>query len=420
MFFSKRRLDYIFTFFTEFVVLLAGVLVYRFAAQTDDANSFSEYALSRRVISFIQPILILGLGVGLPRYISIARAQNDRAMSDSYYISAIILVFSFSLVLISALLLFPSFFSLLFFGDTAYSSFIFPMTLMLAGLVFHSVVYSYYRGLIKMVHANLFQIINLGMVPLFVFYFENQIDRILLFTGLGWIIVASFFLLLSLSKIKIQKSLIAKAMKDLARYGIQRVPGDLAIAGLFSLPAIFVAHTSGVDQAGNLAFSISLLNMAGAVFGPICLILLPEASRLIVEKKFDLLFSQIRKISTLTIALTSLGLLLYLVFAPQILTLYLGQAPESLVLISRIVLISSIGYTIYISLRSVLDAYYIKAVNTINIVVALLFFVLMGGIVFFFQLPLMVLVFSFVFSNLLLGVLTILEILKIRKQKITK
>lgn len=413
---SKRRFDYLLTFVTEFAVLLAGVLVYRFAAGFAEQNAFAGYALSRRVVSFIQPILILGMGVGLPRYISIAVAKNKKHLSNVYFIAASTLVISFTAIVLSALMLFPGFFSVLFFGENGYAEFMPGIATMLLGLVLHSLTYSYFRGLLKMYAANAFQIINLGIIPIVAFVIGSEVVQVLTLTGLGWVTISVVFMFITFARVKIDKTLFIPAMKEILFYGIQRVPGDLAIAGLFSIPAFLVAHIGTMAEAGNVAFGISLLNMAGAVFGPICLILLPEASKMIVAGDFKRLFGQIRKISILTFSLTVIGLILFEGFAEEILTIYLGKADPGMVFTSRLILLGSIGYTIYVSLRSILDAYYVKAVNTINIILSLLLYIVSSGLVIITGTPSVFLTISFVVSVILLGLLTIAEILKIKRQ----
>lgn len=413
---SKRKTDYLLTFFTEFIVLLAGVLVYRFAAELKGHDAFAEYALSRRIVSFIQPVLILGMGVGLPRYISIAIAKKQKQLSDIYFATAFFIVLSFTILLLAILLAFPKLWATIFFGSSEYVLFLPGIAAMLLGLVMHSLMYSYFRGLLKMYIANLFQIINLGIIPILAFLVSDQAIHILVFTGLGWTVVSSIFMIITFAKIKIEKALFIPALKEILFYGIQRVPGDLAIAGLFSIPAFLIAHVSSVSDAGNVAFGISLLNMAGAVFGPICLILLPEASKMIVSGDFKKLFGQIRKITIMTLILTMSGLLLFELLATEILEIYLGKNDAELVLFSRVIMLGSIGYTIYISLRSILDAYYVKAVNTINIVITLVGYLIMAGIILIIKAHTLYFAFAFVLSVMLLGTLTVSEILKIKRR----
>jgi len=80
----------------------------------------------------------------------------------------------------------------------------------------------------------------------------------------------------------------------------------------------------------------------------------------------------------------------------------------------QIVILSSFGYTIYISLRSIIDAYYVKAVNTKNIIISFLAFIVFeGGLYYFVSPDYLIMLYCFVGAMLLLGLLTYFETKKI-------
>ena len=56
------------TLITELVVMAAGILVLKLAAQFLGTVGFGEYTLSRRAISLLYLPLVLGLGIAAPRY----------------------------------------------------------------------------------------------------------------------------------------------------------------------------------------------------------------------------------------------------------------------------------------------------------------------------------------------------------------
>ena len=110
------RSDYVITFLTEFIVLVAGVLVYKFAASLSGSNDFSEYAICRRTLSFIQPLIILGLGVGMPRYIAFTSGESSGKSQGTFFVSGILIG---TFVLIPSLFFFNIFsekFAFLFSG----------------------------------------------------------------------------------------------------------------------------------------------------------------------------------------------------------------------------------------------------------------------------------------------------------------
>ncbi|MCW3072807.1 MAG: hypothetical protein JWO44_2697 [Bacteroidetes bacterium] len=409
--------NYVLTYITEFAVLISGVLVYKLAAGSFGKDAFNEYSICRRTLSFIQPLLIMGFGVGLPRYIAIASANNLSKKISSYFYSAFIILALVMLLVSVAFTLFDHQLSYLFFGNESYYTLIYPLLIMLGGMVLHSLCYSFFRGEIRMNSANILQLLNMGLVPMTIFAFGKNIYQVLLFTGFAWISVSLIFFIYIVMKLKPEKEQLFESGKELLKYGLQRVPGDVALGAFFALPTYFMAHlvNDNLDSAGNVAFAISLLNMIGAAFGPICLLLLPQASKAIAARDYASLKKYSKEILMLTLVVSGLGLLIVEMFASPLISFYMKGDYPGLVTVVRIVMPACVGYAVYISLRSILDAYHVKAVNTRNI---FLCFVLFTGLAYLTEMlgfSYYYILVAFGFSLSLLGVLTYMETGKIFK-----
>jgi O-antigen/teichoic acid export membrane protein len=409
--------NYILTYITEFAVLISGILVYKLAAGSFGKEGFNEYSICRRTLSFIQPLLIMGLGVGLPRYIAIAAAGDLRKKISSYFYSALIIMAIVLLIASLAFMIFDRQLSYLFFGTESYYHLIYPLIIMLCGMVFHSLCYSFFRGEMRMNSANIMQLLNLGLVPMIIFLFGKDIYQVLLLTGLSWLFISAGFFLYIAFNLKPEKDDLFESAKELLRYGLQRVPGDVALGAFFALPTYFIAHyvNDNLDSAGNAAFAISLLNMIGAAFGPICLLLLPQASKAIANRDYSSLQKYSKEILVLTLVVSGLGLVFVEIFASPLITIYMNGNYPGLVEVVRIVMPACVGYAVYISLRSILDAYHVKAVNTRNIFFC---FILFTVLVFINQLigyGYYYILIAFGASLSLLGVLTYIETSKIFK-----
>src|SRR5436309_7396612 len=75
----KQVKEYVPTFLTEFAVMAGQIAAYKLAAHYLGRQGFAEYALARRTISLLIPIPMLGLTVGLPRYIGFSNGRRDAA-----------------------------------------------------------------------------------------------------------------------------------------------------------------------------------------------------------------------------------------------------------------------------------------------------------------------------------------------------
>ena len=375
--------DYQITFLTEFLVLVNQIVVFKLAANFLGNQGFGEYALARRTISFAIPVLLLGMGVGLTRYLAFATADSTKSEnSNPYFACAFLIVTTAVSLFLIVLNLFAQEGAYLFFGDKGYHFLILPLNLSILGICFHTLAYSYFRGHLRMLPANLLQFINLGLIPLGVFALpEISVSRLFTIMGLLWIATSGIVILQIFSEISWKKfsfNQFKDKSKELLSYGLVRLPGDFGMAALLTLPATLTAHISGIEKAGYVAFGISILNLLGTMFTPIGLVLLPKASKMVAQKEFPLLKEHLLKILKVSLGVTAIAVIIFELFASQIIKIYLGEGFEGAVGILRVILIGTLPYTAYIVLRSSLDAVYVRPKNVKNILLALAFFLLVS------------------------------------------
>lgn len=395
------------TMVIEMVVMLASVLLYRICLIRFEEMGFAEYSILRRAFSFAQPILMLGIGVGLPRYLSLQSGKSE--VQNSYLWSALWILLSFFIVGIGIISLFTETFAFLLFGSEEFSHLLLPLGIMLGGIVLHSFVYSYLRGVLHITGASILQFINLGIVPLSVMFAGEDLPQVLWLTGIMWFLVSVVFFIALVMRNTLKPVFSLVHSLDLLKYGVLRLPGDLAVSFFFMFPVLIVMHyTTDIKLAGYVAFSGTLINLVGAIFTPICIVLLSKAGKFIAEKRADLLRTSYRQILLLTLGLVIPGVLIFEVFTEIILKLYLSEADPILVQICRIMFWSAIGYSVYISLRSILDALFVMPVNTVNILASMFVFLAFSfGMILLSYDPLHSTLAGFVLANTLLGGLTI-------------
>jgi O-antigen/teichoic acid export membrane protein len=367
-FFSVRT--YSATFATEFSVMVAQIAVYKLAAHWMGQIGFSEYALVRRVLALLPPITMLGLSVGLPRYLALADGRGESARSGQYFLSALFCGGGFTACLAGALMLRPHWFSYIFFGGTEYQYLLHPLAFMLIGLSAHSLLYAFLRGKLAVGRANVLQLINNAVVPLLVFsVFHKNTATLLWYLGFAWTLVACIMFLFTPLKFSWRNPL--PESRELLHYGLQRVPGDFAFMALLTLPAIFAAHLGTIHEAGMVAFGLSLVNMIASLFSPVGIILLPKVSRAIGGADLASVRDEIDIISRLAVLLSGAFVILFEVFGGWLIRIYLGRDYADAHSVINVLVVGALPLAIYSTLRSVIDAFHCKAVNTLNLLVAL-------------------------------------------------
>ena len=352
------------TLATEFSVLVSQIITYKLAAHFLGQQGFSEYAVVRRAVSLISPLPLLGMAVGLPRYIAHSKGAGEHRAAERYY-GATLRCVGFAIVLTLLLLnLLKSDFAFLIFGDRTYSKLVLPLSVLVAGASLHAMVYSYFRGHLSMGRANLLQFTNLGLLPIICFFiFRLPVRNLLLALGVAWVFVA----LVALFSTPVQNVALSANHEtaELLRYGLQRLPGDFILIGLLSLPVILVAHRSGIEQAGFVAFAISVLSMIGAFFSPIGLILLPKASSLLASGRKDELRAHVNRLVKLAIAISAAATVLICVFGRFFIKVYLGIGFEQAVGTTQWIIVGAVPYALFTILRNLIDAFHRNAVTAL-------------------------------------------------------
>jgi O-antigen/teichoic acid export membrane protein len=367
------------TFATEFFVMAAQVLLYKFAAAWLGQTGFSEYALARRVLAFLQPITMLGLGVGLPRYIGVAEGRGESARSSQYLYATLLCVGSFTAVLALVFLIWPHWFSYVFFGSAGDQHLLSGMVLMLVGMASNSILYAFLRGKLAVGRANLLQVLNNGLVPVVIFaLFHHDVASLLRYLGLAWIATTGIMFLITPIKFSSHNPL--PEVRDLLRYGPQRLPGDFALNGIMALPAIFAAHISGIQQAGYVAFGLAMVNMVASVFSPIGIILLPKVSRAVGSGDFDEMGREIVLIRRLTLLLGGAMVVMVEILGGPLIRLYLGPEYTPATAMVKVLMLGALPLAFFSALRSAVDACHHRAINTLNLIPAFILFVAGSGI----------------------------------------
>lgn len=407
--------EYAGTFAAEFGVLACQIIVYKLAARFLGTLGFSEYAIARRAVSLLQPVMMLGIAVGLPRYIAMAEGNGDDPRARRFFGAAAQCVGLALAVAIISLSIWPQSFAYLFFGRRDCGFLVRPLALILGGLSSHALVYSYLRGRMAISKANLLNLANLGFVPVLVFIFVHQSAAAVLWTlGAGWTGVA----LAALCFTPILNAVrdVRAESKELLTYGLQRVPGDFALMGLLAFPALLAAHSAGIERGGFVAFGISITNMIAAIFAPVGIILLPKMSRNLGLCNFGEIRKEVKLIGWSTagasLALVAIGE----ASAEPVIRIYLGANFLSAIAPVRIVLLAAVPLALYYALRSAIDAFHRKAINTINLGIAFAAFVSLSVLSSLASEARNGVLWSFVASASLLALLTCFEVRRILQQ----
>ena len=368
---TKEGRDTVLTFLTEGLSMLGMVLVFRLAKNNGDID-FDRYVIVRRTVAFAFPVVLLGTMVGLTRFTAMTR---DRMVQRRYLLGALTWVLPLGILLCVICAIMPGPLAWICFGSYEEATLMLPLGLMTFGIALHGVAYGFLRGRAHVLHANAIQFLALAIVPCMAFLLFSDLVEVLWITGACWWLVAAASCMPTL--LEPGGSGARRERSEIMRYGLPRVPGDIALGALLTLPVYVVVRTFGRDLGAEYAFACTLLNLAAAAFSPVALLLLPAVSARLSSGQFTGLVKGLARMTVVMLVASAALVAGFELLADPVLRIYLGQGGEELVATSRLVFVAALPFAFFNGMRSVLDAYYQTPRNGVNLLIAL--FILLAG-----------------------------------------
>jgi O-antigen/teichoic acid export membrane protein len=356
-------------------LMLCGLfLVTRLSVRAFGPEGFGQFQVARRTLAVVAFPLMCGLGISLPR--NIARNINQPGEVTRWFVSSLLLAAALITSLLGLGLLMRQQLGGWTFGD-ARSSLVWPLLVSAAGMFFSTLASAAMRGLSRFRDAAILQVVNGALVPLFaVLTASGRVDRALSLTGVLWTLI-TLAVLFRLGRTwdysRLNRSALASAIRELITFGAPRVPGDIALFGLFAFPAYASVHRNDILGAGFLSVGLSLVQAIATAFASAGFVLLPYWSRAAASAESRV----IARKKTVKLLITSIGvstccLGLLQLFLPAVARLLLGPlAPAGLHQI-RYVMLSAVPYVLYLVLRDYFDALTAFPLNTIALGIAIL------------------------------------------------
>jgi teichuronic acid biosynthesis glycosyltransferase TuaC len=373
----------ILTYAAEGISVLGMVLVYRLASEAGK-DEFDQYVVARRTVSFLYPLILVGTLVGLTRFVAM---RTDVSSQVRYLRGALTWVVPMAIGLMLVCLVVPGGVAWVIYGSTKHAELSLPLGLMIAGISLHGVAYSFLRGQHRLVLANFIQVMALAVTPCLAFVMFTDLIHVMWATGIAWTLFAVLSVLPTFFGAAVGPTW--KERGELLRYGLPRVPGDLAFGALLTIPVYVVARMQSDTGAGiavdhdttgaigEVGFGAILLNLAAAVFSPLALILLPASASQLASGDYAGLEARIQRLTRLSLLGAGALMIGFEVLAEPLLRLQLGDNYADYVPMGRLMFLGALPFGFFIAMRSVLDAYYHTPRNGINLMTA--FAVLMVG-----------------------------------------
>ncbi len=369
---AASRHNYIATLATELSILGLSLFALKLCAYILGPTGFGEYALAKRALSILTFTLACGLGIAVPRYVSLTEEASATSNRQGAYLLGALLL-SASILTVFATLALSGLLPLgkIFLGDASPPFMASALVAAVIGLSMHTICNGYLRGKLWMRKANALQLINLGLTPIVALLACGaQSTRAIALMGLGWGIVSIIFGC-TIAAHQPFKGVSASQLKDSVRillsFGVIRVPGEFALFALTAIPTFVAAHKVGIQSAGVLSLSISILQVVGALFTGVGVLLLPQVSRLVSTGATDRARRLVRTALLLSLAIAGAVAGVLFLSADLVINIFFGTQMGQSTTEIRWLLVGVFPYVTYLTLRNPLDAVASWPYNSINL-----------------------------------------------------
>ena len=386
--------DFIVTFLNGLIVIGGVFILNGLIARIHGLELLGEFLLIKRTLSAVVGILLIGMNVGLPNYLS---RNFQRSFGDISFILFIIVTIPLTVILII---------SILWFDITGfYSEHFWIYIIFSLGISAQFITYALYRGYMNMIGANIFQLLGTAIIPIIVFTFV--ID---LYEGLSWIgscvlIVMIFAFIIRNKGINIHEINFEQSKKIII-YGLERIPSFVAQFILLAGIPLFLAQTVNFESVAYFNSSLSLVRLSLIIVNPIGMVLLPRISNKIASGAMDDVANFLNIFLKAGIVFSVIGTAYFYINAPLILTFWLGEVSETGITILRLTILALPFYTFSGLTRSPIDAVSEKGYNSLiyGLAAVVLITIIFIGKTLGFDLLTTALV-SFIISHIVAGLL---------------
>ncbi len=366
--------DLVLTTGTLGLTSVALIVATRWLAAGLGPEAFGAYGVAKRTLGIAVPLTTVTMGVALARRLGAARAEDER---QAALLGALLIALAPTGAAALGAWWFAPQVAERLFRDLTYTSLGPALAVALVGQACYAVLYAVYRGRRRMGSANLCQLGVDGAGPLIVAGMlapYGRADWIVLGTGLVYCLTAAPLARDALRAVAAwhgARPAVGAALADLIRYGVPRVPGGIAMAGLFAVGPFLAPYFASLEDGGFLVAGQSVFVLAESGVAAFGLVILARAAGLYAEGNVAFLRERMQDVMTVGVHVGGYVTVHILLWADILVRAWLGEGFAPAAPLMRVLALSLIPYVLYATFRSVIDVVETRAINALNLYVAL-------------------------------------------------
>ncbi len=368
--------DFIITVIGQVIVVVISFLVNKILSNYVSTDEFGIYNIAKRFTDVVTYIVLLAMGIAIPKYLAEYKSKNDEAGVHMYWVASLLLVFGATVIvsIIAVAARVPI--MRLMFGENGYEKYVFVSLLYAFGSALATMISSYCRGVGFFYRYNFIQIAVQILYFVVVLICSSNAFLILLYSGLAYL--AADFAVLIYYFIKKRKLTVKykspknylKPMKELVIYGVPRVPGEFVLFAYNLVPLIIISNKFNLTQSAYFSASLSVNATVTTAFGFIGIMLLPAVSSAIATRKFDKVDKNITFLAILYVLVSVLGIIFIYFCGEWLIKLLYSEEYIPAVTLLIITSVAILPRAMFLLLRNPIDGVTKIPFNTINLAIS--------------------------------------------------
>lgn len=327
-------------------------------------EGFATYNLLKRLGSFIVFPLVLGVGIGIPRYISFLRnGKNDKSQGLEYLFAGLIIFFTTFIAFLAVLLLFPEL-VLSSFKESGSDSIVLIVALFVFSQGVFVIISSFFRGKIQFGRSSLLNVLVLSFLPTVVIFFSDTIFEYFLYYALLTIAALVLIIAFNIYTNSISYKRTKFKIRQLIHYGAPRVVADAILFSLDFIPIYFVSVFISLEESGYLSLSFMFFKLASVSFDLIGSLILPVYGKGFKNESSAVFIKKVNRLLLISGSLALLASALGYVLIPYLIVTFFSSLSTA-VLASQYIFIAFPFYVVFTILKNVLDIISPKAYNSL-------------------------------------------------------
>lgn len=347
----------------QIVLMLLAFGINKIICLNLSVSDFAVYNIIKRAASVITYAMLMAMGIAVPKYLAMAKAEEDKEKFSKYFIVSveIVVVMSSIIALLVCIARLPVA-RLIFSEDaSAYLSLVFPMAIYAAGCALTTYVYSYYRAVGAFVKYSVSQMAMQTFMLLSCIVLGADLLAIIYVWGIGSCIYSVVSVIIFLKRdcdrdsVRDRKAL-RPFRRELIEYGLPRVPGEVFLFAYNLVPLLIITDKFGLVESSFFSAATGINSTITSLFSFVGVVLLPEVSKSIVNHQLKNVNKKINILLGLYIGLALLAIGCVECFPKLVVHVMYQSEYEAAIPMIRVVVISIVPNALYLLYRNPLDA----------------------------------------------------------------